>query len=113
MGSKTRMNSEIFGVSRYSKLNQSGSGSNLHENSIAFKIGGDNIPEASAIRDHGTRRERMDSLTKIPRHKPSISKFDGTNRTLAPLTYEDLGQFDNIALISTLREAVTTKNPGQ
>jgi hypothetical protein len=41
-------------------------------------------------------------------------KFTGdpATRTIAPLTYEDLGHFNSLSLISTLREAVTVKpNP--
>jgi len=86
------LKSEILGGggSRYSKFNLSAS---LNEGSIAFKIGGDNIPEASTIRDDGIKEVRMNSLMRIPGHKPQTNKFNyhPSSRTIAPLTYEDLG----------------------
>ena len=41
----------------------------------------------------------------MPLHKSGTSKFDPEthNRTLSPLTQEDIGQFGNLGLISTLR----------
>jgi hypothetical protein len=44
--------SEFLGHSRYSRINLSTS---LNEGSIAFKIGGENIPEQSTIRDQGIK----------------------------------------------------------
>jgi hypothetical protein len=84
------MKSEILGGTRYSKMNLSAS---LNEGSIAFKIGGDNIPESSTIRDHGVKEVRMNSLMRVPGHKSPAIRFDGHpgNRTIVPLTYEDLG----------------------
>ena len=41
----------------------------------------------------------------LPKHKSGTTKFDvNTNdRTIAPLTSEDLGHFNNLSLMSTLR----------
>ena len=41
----------------------------------------------------------------MPQHKSGTTKFDSTShmRTIAPLTSEDIGQFHNLGLMSTLR----------
>ena len=100
-----RMRSEMLGGSRYSKVP-------LAEASVAFKIGpGSEIPSKEVIRTGETRAERQYSLQRVPAHKPIINKFSGDpgTRTIAPLTYEDLGHFPSLSLISTLREAVSVK----
>lgn len=68
------------------------------------------IPDGKIVRSASRKAERMDSLLRRPRHKSGTMKFDGDNmqRTIAPLTYEDTGQFGNLPLISTLREANVT-----
>ena len=86
--------------------------SNFHEGSVAFKFGpGSEIPSKENIRTTDTKAERLESLQRIPNHKPKINKFTGdpATRTIAPLTYEDLRHFTSLSLISTLREAVSTK----
>jgi hypothetical protein len=105
-----RLKSEILGGTRYSKMNITNSKSTLHEGSVAFNFGqGAAIPDASIHRSGEMRAERMGSLTRVPAHKPNLMKFSGdpAHRTIAPLTYEDLGQFGNISLISTLRVDVS------
>ena len=53
------MKSDMFGISRYSKMNLTGSDSNLAGESIAFKIGGGvDSPDASIHRTGESRRER-------------------------------------------------------
>ena len=48
----------------------------------------------------------------MPVHKPTTYKFTNEpgTRTIAPLTYEDLGQFDSLSLINTLREPLPKKS---
>ena len=47
----------------------------------------------------------MASLMSRPQHKSGTTKFDvcRDRRTIAPLTSEDIGQFANLSLMSTLR----------
>ena len=47
----------------------------------------------------------MDSLMRMPNHKSGTSKFDSTTmvKTMSPLTSEDISQFGNLGLMSTLR----------
>ena len=63
------------------------------------------IPDKGNIRTENTSRNRMDSLMRVPQHKSGTSKFDKERdqRTIAPLTSEDIGQFHNLSLMSTLR----------
>ena len=78
----------------------------LADTSVAFKIGpGVEIPDSSVHRTGEMRAERMSSLTRVPKHKPPAVRFNGdaATRTIAPLTYEDLGHFNSLSLISTLR----------
>ena len=69
------------------------------------------IPDKSLIRTENTSRNRMDSLMRMPTHKSGTTKFDANNdvRSIAPLTSEDIGQFHNLSLMSTLR----SKQPSQ
>ena len=76
------------------------------ESMPAFTINtGKGIPDKSAIRTENTSRNRMDSLMSVPKHKSGTTKFDSQTsiRTIAPLTSEDIGQFHNLSLMSTLR----------
>ena len=62
-----------------------------------------------------TSRNRMDSLMKVPNHKQGTSKFDKSThaRSIAPLTSEDIHQFNNLSLMGTLRSmnpSVTARN---
>ena len=63
------------------------------------------IPDKAHIRTSSTSRNRFDSLMKVPSHKVANSKFDPTQhvRSIAPLTSEDIKQFGNLGLMSTLR----------
>ena len=63
------------------------------------------IPEKALIRTEDTGRHRLDSLMRVPNHKAGTTKFDSMTdaRTIAPLTSEDIGQFNNLGLMSTLR----------
>lgn len=114
MGSQNRMKSEFLGTARYSKLSASGM-PDFGESSVAFKIGpGQDIPDASIHRTSDMRQERMTSLQRVPKHKPPALRFNGdaATRTIAPLTYEDLGHFNSLSLISTLRvDGGVTKKP--
>jgi hypothetical protein len=51
----------------------------------------------------------MNSLMRKPDHKVDAERFDGrpSNRTIVPLTYEDLGHFSHMHLTDSLREAVS------
>ena len=116
LGSQHRMKSEFLGTARYSKLSATGM-PDFGENSVAFKIGpGQDIPDASIHRTSDMRQERMNSLQRVPKHKPAAARFNGdaATRTIAPLTYEDLGHFNSLSLISTLRvDGGVTKKPNQ
>ena len=63
------------------------------------------IPDKANIRTESASRNRIDSLMRMPQHKSGTTKFDSTShmRTIAPLTSEDIGQFHNLGLMSTLR----------
>ena len=63
------------------------------------------IPEKGNIRTNITSRTRLDSLMRVPSHKVGSGKFDREkdSRSIAPLTSEDIGQFHNLSLMSTLR----------
>ena len=63
------------------------------------------IPDKAKVRTESTSRNRMDSLMRMPNHKSGTTKFDklADARTIAPLTSEDIGQFHNLGLMSTLR----------
>ena len=63
------------------------------------------IPDKKIIRTENTSRNRMDSLMRVPQHKSGTTKFDREKdaRSIAPLTSEDIGQFHNLSLMSTLR----------
>ena len=68
-------------------------------------ISGKGIPDKATIRTGETSRNRLDSLMRMPDHKSGTTKFDKSthNRTIAPLTSEDIGQFHNLNLMGTLR----------
>ena len=73
----------------------------------AFTIAsGKGIPDKATIRTENTSRNRLDSLMRMPDHKSGTTKFDKSthNRTIAPLTSEDIGQFHNLSLMGTLRD---------
>ena len=63
------------------------------------------IPDKSLIRTENTSRNRMGSLTRMPNHKQGTEKFDKSvhDRSIAPLTSEDINQFGNLSLMSSLR----------
>ena len=63
------------------------------------------IPAKHDIRNSNHSANRLASLMSLPKHKSGTTKFDvNTNdRTIAPLTSEDLGHFNNLSLMSTLR----------
>lgn len=69
------------------------------------------IPEKATIRTNLTARDRMDSLMSVPRHKQGTKKFDKSTdaRTIAPLTSEDINQFHNLGLMTTLRADLPAK----
>ena len=72
----------------------------------AFTIAaGKGIPDKATIRTENTSRNRLDSLMRMPDHKSGTTKFDKSthNRTIAPLTSEDIHQFQNLNLMGTLR----------
>ena len=76
------------------------------ESMPAFTVNaGKGIPDKNQIRTTNTSRNRMDSLMSVPKHKSGTMKFDSESdiRTIAPLTSEDIGQFHNLSLMSTLR----------
>ena len=77
-----------------------------YESMPAFAINtAKGIPDKSSIRTMNTSRNRMDSLMKVPMHKQGTSKFDKSThaRSIAPLTSEDIHQFNNLSLMGTLR----------
>lgn len=84
--------------------------------SLAFTIEKDRgIPTKDEMRTADARSNRMDSLLRMPAHKQGTTKFDAVadQRTIAPLTQEDIGQFANLGLMSTLRNnagGVTARN---
>ena len=63
------------------------------------------IPGKQDIRNSNSLSNRMASLMSMPKHKSGTTKFDvkTNDRTIAPLTSEDLGHFNNLSLMSTLR----------
>lgn len=63
------------------------------------------IPDKSDYRTE-VKPRRMASLLSRPLHKSGTTKFDVTTdvRSIAPLTSEDIGQFNNLGLMSILRE---------
>jgi hypothetical protein len=65
------------------------------------------IPEGSSVRSPFASRETMENLTKLPTHRQGTIKFDplSMRRNQSPLTLEDTDQFQNLSLISTLRES--------
>jgi hypothetical protein len=71
---------------------------------------GRGIPDKGLIRTGETSRNRMDSLMKVPMHKSGTSKFDSSTdfRSINPLTSEDIAQFGNLGLMSTLRQQQPT-----
>mmetsp|Transcript_15944 Transcript_15944/g.21631 ORF Transcript_15944/g.21631 Transcript_15944/m.21631 type:complete len:266 (-) Transcript_15944:416-1213(-) len=73
------------------------------------------IPDKAAIRTENTSRNRLDSLMRMPDHKSGTTKFDKSthNRTIAPLTSEDIGQFHNLSLMSTLRSMQPSAAPSK
>lgn len=88
-----------------------------YESMPAFQVNtAKGIPDKSSIRTMNTSRNRMDSLMKVPTHKQGTSKFDKSThaRSIAPLTSEDIHQFNNLSLMSTLRNvqpaSVTARN---
>jgi len=74
----------------------------------AFKIQtSKGIPDKIQIRTENTSRNRLNSLMRMPNHKLGTIKFDKSvhNRSIAPLTSEDINQFNNLSLMSTLRSS--------
>jgi len=86
------------------------------ESMPAFQINtAKGIPDKGSIRTMNTSRNRMESLMKVPNHKQGTSKFDKSthSRSIAPLTSEDINQFNNLSLMGTLRSmqpSVTARN---
>ena len=77
------------------------------EHQTVFHIRSDSkIPGIEDIRTPDARLERMQSLSKVPKHKPAAPKydFDPKNRSILAFTQEDTEQFGNLPLINTLRE---------
>ena len=81
------------------------------------------IPDKAVMRTGNTSRNRMESLMSMPAHKSGTKKFDKVSdmRTIAPLTSEDINQFNNLSLMGSLRsqqpsvthrnKSVTVENP--
>lgn len=63
------------------------------------------IPDKATIRTENTSRNRLDSLMRMPDHKSGTTKFDKSqhSRSINPLTSEDINQFQNLHMMSTLR----------
>jgi hypothetical protein len=79
------------------------------DNTPAFSIQtGMKIPSKDEVRQADDKTTRMESLMRVPKHRPAAIKydFDPVNRTLVPFTHEDTDQFGNLPLINTLREPV-------
>ena len=71
----------------------------------AFRVVRSNIPDKGTLRSAYNTRERLDSLMRRPPHKSGTTKFDplSSERTIAPLTSEDVNQFCNLGLMNSLR----------
>lgn len=78
-----------------------------HENTPAFTVAvGKKIPNMEDHRSPEHKSAALESIMRVPKHRPSAVKFDGdpTRRALA-LTHEDSELHGNLPLINTLREA--------
>lgn len=73
------------------------------------------IPDKALIRTNSTSRNRFDSLMRVPAHKTGTTKFDPSQhvRSIAPLTSEDIKQFGNLGLMSTLRSQMPSMITGR
>lgn len=95
---------------------KAGIGMGNFESMPAFTItAGRGIPEKGSIRSGDTSRTRMFSLMRMPSHKSGTTKFDPLthNRTISPLTSEDIQQIGNLELMSTLRTQQTSVTGGR
>ena len=69
------------------------------DNTPAFSIQtGKKIPPKDEVRQAEDKVTRMESLMRVPKHRPAAIKydFDPVNRTLVPFTHEDTDQFGNL-----------------
>ena len=90
----------------------------MYDSAPAFKIASEKgIPNKGSIRSIARNKERMEVLMQMPNHKSGTTKFDGdpNKRTIAPLTGEDVTNFMNMGLMSTLRagKAVSPRGDGE
>lgn len=79
--------------------------STISSNLPAFRITKSSIPDKGSLKSQYITRDRLDNLMRQPNHKPNSEKFnkDMHAKHIAPLTYEDLGGFNNLELMKTLR----------
>jgi len=78
----------------------------MNERTPVFKIDqSTKIPDIKELHSPEKKLERMDSLMRIPVHRPSASKynFDPETRNSITLTQEDLNLSINYPLMNTLR----------
>jgi hypothetical protein len=78
----------------------------LNERTPVFKIDqATKIPDKKELHSPERKLERMDSLMRVPAHRPSASKynFDPETRNSITLTQEDLNLSINYPLMNTLR----------
>ena len=74
----------------------------------AFKIGSKPIPKKSGFDRRESYMENIDSLMSHKRQSSVKPKFDGDpkKRTIVPLNLNDLGNWDNMDLMGSLRSEV-------
>jgi hypothetical protein len=79
--------------------------STMSSNMPAFRITKTSIPDKGSMKSAYITSDRLNSLMRAPNHKPASEKFNPEYhcKSVAPLTYEDIGQFNNLDLMKTLR----------